>query len=95
MAYHFGAEKIMLFCCDDSFKDERPSSIKLENGLYEYEQQQVAHEIIDGMFYWLKNHPYYKTIIGDHSSSQEYKYATYINEEKVLQFFQQGGEKYD
>ena len=95
LAYHFGAEKIMLFCCDDSFKDERPSSIKLENGLYEYEQQQVAHEIIDGMFYWLKNHPYYKTIIGDHSSSQEYKYATYINEEKVLQFFQQGGEKYD
>jgi hypothetical protein len=95
LAYHFGAEKIMLFCCDDSFVDERPASIKIENGLYEYEPQQIVHEIIDGMFYWISNHPIYKTMITDHSSSKEYKYASYISEERILQFFQQGGENYE
>lgn len=95
LAYHFGAEKIMLFCCDDSFKTDRPAAIALENGLYEYEPQQVVHEIIDGMFYWLSNHPLYKIKIADHSSSKEYKYAPYISEERILQFFQQGGEKYE
>jgi hypothetical protein len=95
LAYQFGAEKILLFCCDDSFKTERQNSINLKNGLYEYPQQSIAHGIIDGLFYWLKNHPYYKTILCDHSSSQEYKHATYISEEDILPFFQQGGEKYE
>jgi hypothetical protein len=95
LAYQFGAEKILLFCCDDSFKTERQNSINLKNGLYEYPQQSIAHGIIDGLFYWLKNHPYYKTILYDHSSSQEYKHATYIREEDILPFFQQGGEKYE
>ena len=92
-AYHFGAEKILLFCCDDSFDVDRPASIKMKNGLYQYPQQKIAHEIIDGYFYWIKNHPYYETSLADHSSVEEYKYATYISEEELLPFFQQGGEK--
>ena len=55
----------------------------------------MAHGIIDGFFYWLKNHPYYETKLADHSSSQEYKHAPYISEEDILPFFQQGGEKYE
>ena len=65
----------------------------MKNGLYQYPQQKIAHEIIDGYFYWIKNHPYYETLLGDHSSGEEYKYATYITEEELLPFFQQGGEK--
>ena len=95
LAYHFGAEKILLLCCDDSFSGERAGAIKLNNGLYEYPQQQMAHGIIDGFFYWLKNHSYYETKLADHSSSQEYKHAPYISEEDILPFFQQGGEKYE
>ena len=95
LAYHFGAERILLFCCDDSFSGDRPAALRLANGLYEYPQQKIAHGIIDGYFYWLKHHPYYKFKIGDHSSGEEYKYATYISEEDFLPFFQQGGEKYE
>lgn len=95
IAYRFGAENIMLFCCDDSFEGERPGAIKLENGLYEYPQQSIAHGIIDGFFYWIKNHPHFETKLSDHSSTKEYKHAPYIREEELLPFFQQGGEKYD
>ena len=84
-----------MLCCDDSFSGERAGAIKLNNGLYEYPQQQMAHGIIDGFFYWLKNHSYYETKLADHSSSQEYKHAPYISEEDILPFFQQGGEKYE
>lgn len=95
LAYRFGAEKIMLFCCDDSFSGERQGSIILENGLYEYPQQAIVHGLIDGIFYWIKNHPHYETKLGNHSSTKDYKYATYIKEEEILPFFQQGGEKYE
>lgn len=93
LAYRFGAEKIMLFCCDDSFSDERAGSVKLHNNLYQYEQQNMAHGIIDGCFYWLKNHPYFETKICDHSSGEIYEYAPYIKEEDVLPFFNKVGEK--
>mgnify|MGYP003349337738 FL=1 len=35
LAYRFGAERILLFCCDDSFHVERPGAEKLSNGLYQ------------------------------------------------------------
>ncbi len=60
LSYLFGAKKIGLLFCDDSFKDQKPSSIKLDNGLYCYEQQLKYENIIDCMGYWLhgKEEPY-------------------------------------
>lgn len=93
IAYRFGAEKICLLCCDDSFKSFRDGSEELKNGLYQYPQQRIAHGIIDGMFYWLKNHEYYQYELTNCSSGQEYNFATYIKEEDILPFFNKVGEK--
>ncbi len=87
IAYEFGATKILLFCCDDSFEGERPSSMKLKNGLYQYPQQEIAHGIIDAQMYWLKNIKYEEIQIFDHSSGATYENATYIAEDDIVKMF--------
>lgn len=87
LAYHFNVEKLLLFCCDDVFKDEKPGAKKLENDLWIYPQQEIAHGLIDGSLYWLKNQDFTEVIIGDCSSGSIYKNATNINEEQILSFF--------
>lgn len=83
-AWKFNAKKILLFCCDDAFEDNRSGSIKLENGLYQYPQQIMSQNIIDKQLYWLKQH---NVEIFDHSSGIKYDNATYINENDVVSFF--------
>ena len=85
LSYKLGAKKILLFCCDDAFEDERPNSIKMENGLYQYPQQIMSQNIIDKQIYWLKNNG---IKIFDHSSGIKYEHAEYINQEHMLSFFQ-------
>jgi hypothetical protein len=94
LAYRFGAEKILLFCCDDSFKNERPGAMQLDNGLHQYPIQSIAHGLIDAKFYWLTQHPYFDYVLGDHSSGEKYRFAPYIAEEDFLSFFNKVGEKY-
>lgn len=84
LAYHFGAKKILLFCCDDSFVDERPAAEKLDNGLWQYPQQQISHDVIDVNAYWLKQEG---IEIYDHSSGANYNNVTYIKEETVKTFY--------
>ena len=93
LAYRFGAEKICLLCCDNSFDTNRDGSEKLKNGLYQYPQQQIAHGLIDGIFYWLKNSEYFDFQLADCSSGKEYNFAEYITEEDILPFFNKVGEK--
>lgn len=83
LAYHFGAKKVLLFCCDDSFEDNRPASELLENGLYQYPQQNISNEIIDTMMYWARR----EVIFGNHSSGKYFNNAKYIAEDKLLEFF--------
>ena len=79
------ARNIILFCCDEAFEDERPNSIKMPNGLYQYGQQILAQKLIDKQLYWLKK----KDIkIFDHSSGIKYENAEYIDLESMLSFFQ-------
>lgn len=52
LAYRFGCEKILLLCCDDSFKENKPGSVLLENGFYTYPQQNIATEVIDYCLHW-------------------------------------------
>lgn len=85
LANTVGAKNIILFCCDEAFEDERPNSIRMHNGLYQYSQQILAQKIIDKQLYWLNK----KNIkIFDHSSGIKYENAEYISLEKILSFFQ-------
>ena len=54
LSYMFGAKKIGLLFCDNSFKDYKISSVKLENGLYCYPQNLKYENIINSMAHWLK-----------------------------------------
>ena len=85
LAYSFNAEKIMLYCCDDSFEGQRPGAEKLENGLYQYPQHNIAHEMIDAKMFWLKNLPYQEIKLFYHSSGPRYENATYIEEEEIFE----------
>ena len=85
LAYRFRVQKLLLFGCDDSFAEERPGSVKLDNGLYSYPQQQVSHGIIDANLYWLKQE---KVKIGDYSKGIILQHALYISTEReVIDFF--------
>jgi hypothetical protein len=77
-------KKIALFCCDESFEDERPGAIRMKNGLYQYPQQIMCQKIIDKQIYWLKRAG---VEIVDCSSGIEYENAGYINPENLASFF--------
>jgi hypothetical protein len=87
LSYYFEAEKIMMLCCDDTFTEERPGAIQLENGYWMYPQQNITHDLIDGICYWFKQMPYQEVSIVDCSSGPIYKNATYIKEEDIVSFW--------
>jgi hypothetical protein len=87
LAYRFGVERLLLLCCDDSFKDSRPGAINLKNELWMYPQHEVAHGLIDGNLHWLVNQEYQNVEVCDCSSGPNYKNASYIEEENILSFF--------
>ena len=84
LAYRFKVEKLLLFCCDYSFQDERPAAEKLDNGLWCYPQQKISQEIIDANLYWLQQSG---VKIADCSSGNKFKNAEYIRLEEVPNFF--------
>lgn len=93
LAYRFNVNKLMLFCCDDSFEEERPNSVRLENGLWSYKPLLQSQDIIDGKFYWLKKFENEKIEVADFSSGKEYNNASYIkNEEEFISFFTDNSE---
>lgn len=83
LAYHFDVKNLYIFCCDDSFVGERDNAIQLENGLWTYQQQVVAQEIIDANLYWLVNQEHKEISVFNHSSGIIYKNALYIDEDKI------------
>jgi hypothetical protein len=87
LAFQFKVRKLLLFCCDDSFADERPNAERLENGLYSYRPQQVSRRVIDANLFWLAKE---KVKIGDYSSGIILEHGQYISDEKdILTFFQE------
>ena len=86
LACRLKAQKVLLFCCDDSFEDERPAAIQLDNGLWSYPQQIKAQSIIDAQLGWLAQS---EIEVRSHSSGANYKNAAYIQAEDIMQFFSQ------
>lgn len=88
LAYRFGVEQLLLLCCDNVFKEERPGAKMLENGLWIYPQQEVATGIIDGNLYWLKQQQHAEVFVKNCSDGLLLDNATYINEEKIDTFWE-------
>jgi hypothetical protein len=84
LAYRFGGQKVMLFCCDDAFEGDRPGAERLENGLYTYPQHLQGQRIIDGGLFWLSHA---KIDVADFSSGPKFRNAAYISDEKAMKEF--------
>lgn len=84
LAWKLGVKKLLLFCCDEAFIENRDGSIRMENGYYQYPQQIMAQNIIDKQLYWLKQN---NVEIFDHSNGIKYENAEYINENDITSFF--------
>lgn len=87
IAFKFKVKKLLLLCCDGSFRDKKEGAEKLPNGLWTYPQQNTANYLVDGCLYWLKKQG---IEVRNHSSGPEYKYAPYINESDIPKFMTKG-----
>lgn len=82
------AKKICLFCCDDVFEDERPSSIQIPNGMYMYPQHKIAHNLIDGFLYWLGCDEDNLIEVVNYSQGIQYNNTKYIEGEDLKEFYE-------
>lgn len=89
LSYRFGVKKLLLYCCDDVFKQHKAGSEEV-NGYYVYPQQIIGQSIIDANLYWLKQAG---IEIADHSSGLKYEHATYINLNEIVDFFKESNEQ--
>jgi len=87
LAHQMNVRRLLLFCCDDSFENERPGAEQLENGLWQYPQQNTSHQIIDANLHWLGNQKDYPVKIGNFSAGKSYVNAPYIQADKIMEFF--------
>jgi hypothetical protein len=85
LSYRFKVQKLLLFCCDESFADPRPSSIPLSNGLFCYPPHLVAQRLIDANLHWLKKQG---VEIMDHSCGIQYNNSTYVTESEIPHCFE-------
>jgi hypothetical protein len=88
LAVRRGAKRILLLCCDEAFKEERPGATRMENGLYQYPQQIMCQSIIDKQLFWLGR---MGIRVGDCSSGVKYDHAEYITPEDIPGFFDKEG----
>lgn len=83
LSYHFGVEKLLLFCCDEMYNELKDGTSKIGD-YYMFPQQRLAHEIIDANLYWLINkeeNPIKTGYFGD----TDYVNAQYI--ENIREYF--------
>lgn len=55
---HAGVSDIMLLCTQDYYADEKPGTIRVDDGTFMYPQQVLANEYVDAMGYWFLREPY-------------------------------------
>lgn len=86
LCYRFNAVNILLFCCDELLKEERPGADKIGE-LWQYPQHKIPHALIDGNMYWLKNIKTKKIKIANFSLGNAYINASTVDAKGVLDFF--------
>lgn len=87
LAYRWGVQRLVLFCCDDSFAGERPGADRLHNGLWTYPQHNVSHGLIEGMLFWLLIQKFNPVRVASHSAGPDWRGVPYIRDEEVARFF--------
>lgn len=87
LSFRFGVEKMLLFCCDDSFEDSKPGAVKLSNGFWTYLPHMQSQQIVDSHLYWLTHQEELKVKVRNYSSGGEYEHAPYISEDSIIDFF--------
>jgi hypothetical protein len=83
-ALKLGARRIVLFCCDESFGEDRPNAVKMKNGLYQYPTQIMCQKVIDKQLYWVRKAG---IRVADCSSGIDYENAEYIDTDGLESFF--------
>ncbi len=86
LLHRFGVKTLMLVFCDEAFADERPASVKSDDGMSYYPQHQKANNLIDGNLYWLMKNNGCR--VAQNCVGPKLKTATYIPLEDINQFFQ-------
>jgi hypothetical protein len=84
LAWKRGVKRLALLCCDEAFEEDRPNSVRMENGLYQYPQQIMCQKIIDSQLYWLRKAG---VEVADCSSGIKYENADYIDFDGLPSFF--------
>jgi hypothetical protein len=54
LANHFKVRSLYLAFCSHAFTEERPGTVKIEDGIYQYPQQVLADKLVDANLFWLK-----------------------------------------
>lgn len=85
LSFHFGVEKLLLFCCDDSFENKQNDSILLNNSLYTHPEQLLVNKLINANLYWLKIFKDRKIEIANYSCGENIENTKTID--NVLDFF--------
>lgn len=89
LAHRWQVRRLLLFCCNDVFAEERPGAESVGNGLWMYPPQRISHGLVDGNLYWLTKQKNIDVRIASYGSGPEYKHAGYIDEDDLLRFFTQ------
>lgn len=85
----FKVRKLLLLCCDDTLKEYRPASVPTHDGYWRYPQQEISEAIIDANLYWMSLNG---VKIAYHSAGSKYNNASYIEVERIPEFFEQTNE---
>jgi hypothetical protein len=83
LSYKYGAKKILIMSTVEMYKDERPGTEIVKDGLWIYPQQKLAHDLVDADLYWMKKA---KIDVGYTDTEPDYEFATYIKSDEVKRF---------
>lgn len=84
LAHQCGGGDIFLGFCSVAYKEHRPGTIEIENGIHQYEVQRTADEIVDGNLFWYKFGNKYSNIW--HTGlKNSFKFSKYILENEFFE----------